>query len=541
VYGRIGNELEEGRYAVKITYLGHAGFIVETEHAMVVCDPWLSPEGAFDSSWFQLPCNHHLASLVEKKLAEPKEAKFVYVSHEHEDHYDRKFLDSLQTRDFTIVLAKFRRPTLRRALAEYQCKEIVALGERGTIEFPGGELRLFIDDSELNRDSAILVRGEGKTFLNLNDCRIFDRLRCIKAEEGHIDVFTCQYSGASWHPTCYDYEDADFDRISQTKAMAKFKMVERAIEVLQPDLFLPSAGPVCFLDPELFPINKKQRGIFRRAPEVLAYLQPAFAAAGTHAQEIMPGDVLDLSTGYLDMADTFRYDDANFAEYISEYARRYEPYFAQRKRDHDSIDANAVFERLREELDRKLALLVLRDRLAIPLYYGLYETPGRWLRIDFRNARIDEVPELRDEPRYRIIAHAWQIVKVLDSTLSWENFGLSFRVRLMRDPDNYEPLIHAFLTLHRGDLYRFCKMITDLESRTERIEVCAGSKTYSINRYCPHNGGDLVEGWIEDDRYLVCARHRWCFDLQNGGACTSNATSIYASEVTDDVEQYGSA
>jgi len=67
---------------MKITYLGHAGFCIETERAVIIADAWMSPHGAFDASWFQLPRNHHLASLVDEKLSSPKE-KFVYVSHEH--------------------------------------------------------------------------------------------------------------------------------------------------------------------------------------------------------------------------------------------------------------------------------------------------------------------------------------------------------------------------------------------------------------------------------------------------------------------------
>ena len=34
---------------MQITYLGHAGFCVETSRSIVVMDPWVSPTGAFDS------------------------------------------------------------------------------------------------------------------------------------------------------------------------------------------------------------------------------------------------------------------------------------------------------------------------------------------------------------------------------------------------------------------------------------------------------------------------------------------------------------
>lgn len=517
---------------MKITYLGHAGFIVETEHALIVADPWLSPSGAFDASWFQLPANHHLAALVEERLGGQKQANFLYISHEHEDHYDRAFLDTLQNRHFTLIIPRYHRPAFRMELADYRCKELLAAADAQAIPFPGGELKLYLDDSELNRDSALLVRAEGQTFLNLNDCRIFDRLRTIGMAEGAIDLFTCQFSGASWHPTCYEYAPEDFDRISAGKVMSKFKMVERAIELLRPRFFLPSAGPVCFLDPELIPLNFSTSGIFRRSHDLLKHIHPILAKAGTAWKDLMPGDVMDVASGDVALAAGERYDDARFESYVEEYAAKYADFFEQRALEHRRVDPDAVLQRLELELQKKLRLLVLRDRVTVPLFFGLRELPSVWLKVDFPNNRVERVEGGIDEPAfYRIEAFAWQIEDVLDGELSWENFGLSFRVRMKRVPDNYDALIHAFLTLDKGHLYQFCQMLINLESLKERIEVTAGGKTYAVNRFCPHNGGDLSEGWIENDRYLVCARHRWCFDLSNGGACTTNTSTIAAQEV----------
>jgi UDP-MurNAc hydroxylase len=526
---RIGSDAR-GFKIMKLTFLGHAGFCVETDGVVIVCDPWLSPTGAFDASWFQLPSNHHLGPLVEEKLALPKAKKFVYISHEHEDHYDRAFLDSLQHRDFSLVIPRYRRPALRRELANYRCNEVLAVNDAEAISIPGGEIKLYLDDSELNRDSAIFVRADGRTFLNLNDCRIFDRLRTIVEEEGAIDAFTCQFSGAAWHPTCYEYDSDRFDHISENKVIAKFEMVRRGIECVRPRFYLPSAGPVCFLDPELMPINFKASGIFRRPADLLAYLEPTLAREGTLWKELMPGDSLDAIDGEISKVGGERYNDLRFASYVREYAKRYESFFEERERAAAAVDADSVFVRLREELRQKLALLPLRDRVDVPLFFGLHEV-GRRLLVDFRAGTVEESQAVARAPFYSIVAHAWQIAKVLDGELTWENFGLSFRVRLNRVPDVYQPLIHAFLTLEKGDLYRFCRMIIELESRKDRIEVAAGGTTYTVNRYCPHNGGDLKEGWIDGDRYLVCPRHRWCFDLKNGGRCTSNVSSIFAEEL----------
>ncbi|HKC60138.1 MAG TPA: MBL fold metallo-hydrolase [Myxococcales bacterium] len=153
---------------MQIGYLGHAGFVVETEGAVVVADPWVSRHGAFASAWMQLPQNHHLAPLVRRKLEDPRKPRFVYVSHEHGDHFDREFLASVGRRDFTAVVPRFRRTEMVERLRATGCA-VIACADGETVPIPGGYLRLFVQDGGLNRDSGLLVKADGRTFLDLND------------------------------------------------------------------------------------------------------------------------------------------------------------------------------------------------------------------------------------------------------------------------------------------------------------------------------------------------------------------------------------
>ncbi len=124
-----------------VTYLGHAGFCVETSRVTVVMDPWLSPTGAFDCSWFQLPRNHHLADLVAGKLADSGKERFLYISHEHKDHLDIDYLCRLACRDFTIVVPCFRRDALRSMLADYGCRRLISCSDEQVVPIPGGFLK----------------------------------------------------------------------------------------------------------------------------------------------------------------------------------------------------------------------------------------------------------------------------------------------------------------------------------------------------------------------------------------------------------------
>ena len=160
---------------MQITYLGHAGFLLETDRAILVTDPWLSPEGAFDSAWFQFPCNHDLAPFVREKLHDKGKKRFVYISHEHRDHFDEDFLKTLPTQELTFLVPHFQRDALRVHLGQLHPEAMVLCVHGQEHPIPGGTVKLYLDDSGINRDSSILVKCDGQTFLNMNDCKLYDQ------------------------------------------------------------------------------------------------------------------------------------------------------------------------------------------------------------------------------------------------------------------------------------------------------------------------------------------------------------------------------
>ena len=273
---------------MQITFLGHAGFCVETKEALVIMDPWLSPHGAFDFAWFQFPCNHHLAGVVREKLRNSAKECFVYVSHVHHDHFDPNLLASLPMENMTFILPRFERAALRKQIADLRPKALIACDHGQIVSIPGGRLSLYLDDLGLNRDSAVLLEAGEQSFLNLNDCKLYDELGSIIRNRRPISALACQFSGATWHPTCYEYAPAEYERISRQKLTSKFEMVAKAIEVVKPDVYLPSAGPACFLDPSLLHLNFEPVNIFPRAFAFLEYLSRRLAYFGIRALKYQP-------------------------------------------------------------------------------------------------------------------------------------------------------------------------------------------------------------------------------------------------------------
>lgn len=516
---------------MEITFLGHAGFCIETHRATIITDPWLSPGGAFDSAWFQFPRNHHLAPFVHEKLGDTKKQRYVYISHEHKDHFDLEFLRSLRTHDVCFIVANFRRDALRRQLQTLGTR-VLAVDHEQEVRIPDGVIKLFVDDSGLNRDSAVLIRSDA-VFLNFNDCKLYDAIPRIASREGKIDVFACQFSGATWHPTCYEYSREAYQAISRKKVQAKFEAVAKSIETLQPRFYVPSAGPACFIDPTLFHLNFEPVNIFPRAPHFAQYLKKRLPEGNCEIKQMMPGDTFDVATGSAVYSCRKRVDEANFDDYMQTYAADYEGLFAERRRRAASTSKAELVARLSAELERKLAAFKLHRAITVPLFFRIADF-DTVLRIDFPDRTISQARTSSGPEYYAISAPSWELQRVLDGNLSWEDFSLTFRMRLTRQPDIYQTLIQGFLILEAEDLEWFCEQLLRTSSNRERIVVQANGKRFAVDRLCPHQGGDLKTGWVEDDRYLTCSRHGWQFDLLNGGKCVSNHTSVHAICLDDD-------
>lgn len=513
---------------MQITYLGHAGFLVETPEAVVVTDPWMSEKGAFDSAWFQYPCNHHLAPFLREKLQSSEKPVFVYISHEHRDHFDPEFLKTLPVEKITFLVPHFERPALRQELAELHPANLIAANHKQAIPIPGGMVRLFLDDSGINRDSAVLVNANGHTFLNLNDCKLYDQLPAIRAEDGPVSVLACQFSGATYHPTCYEYDRDEYERISRQKRLGKFEMVARAIDELRPKVYLASAGPACFLDPTLLHLNFEPVNIFPRAPEFLEFLHGRLQCKDVLLPDVTPGDILDVCKSQVDARGGERVSEETFERYVRSYADRYRNYFADRQPRYEEEKLDELVERLKEELQNKLSSFSLHARVQVPMYFGFTDAGHKLLRINFAARTVEPVQDIAESDYYSLRAPSWQVSRLLDHATTWEEFALSFRMRLNRKPDIYQTLIQGFLLMEPEDMNWFCARVLELEQRGKRFIVEAEGTRYSIDRFCPHQGADLSQGWLAEGKLWTCPRHRWQFSLDKEGRCLTSTGTINA-------------
>jgi UDP-MurNAc hydroxylase len=105
VAGPEGGADAEGVNTPIVTSLGHAGLRIDAPGLAMLCDPWMSPGGAFMGSWFPFPDNSHL------RTAHVLDADWVAISHEHLDHLDLQLLRGLPER-VRIIIPRYPAPEM---------------------------------------------------------------------------------------------------------------------------------------------------------------------------------------------------------------------------------------------------------------------------------------------------------------------------------------------------------------------------------------------------------------------------------------------
>ena len=218
---------------MKIRFVSHASFSVESERTTLLCDPWLFGK-AFNNGWALLS----LAAVVPWERI-----NYVWISHQHPDHLHFPTLRSVAPQHGKRLIMLYQKhasqriPMALHGLGYSNVQELKL--NRWTSLRRGLEVMC---GSVGSTDSWIAIRAEGITLLNLNDCMIAPgHLEYISKLVGKVTVLLTQFSFASWIGN-------HADELGEIKA--KIEDLRYRVAFLKPDMTIPFASFIYFCSQE---------------------------------------------------------------------------------------------------------------------------------------------------------------------------------------------------------------------------------------------------------------------------------------------------
>jgi len=504
---------------MRATSLGHAGILIESDRRSIVCDPWFVP--AFLGSWFPFPRNDRLA---DDLLARIENADFLYVSHLHGDHCDEPWLRAHLRRDVGVLLPGYPTRELERRMRELGFTNLIRTTDTDDLDLDGLTVAIHVETSITDGpggDSALVVSDGTARIVDQNDCRTTD-LDALRSH-GDVDLHWLQYSGAIWYPMVYDLPPGELQPLVRAKVDSQLARAMRYVEAVGARAVVPSAGPPCFLDPELFHLNV----VIGDEPSIFvdqrAFLE-RLGDSGHHGILAVPGTTIDVTSEDIGVVHPGADGEAmhlltDKATHLREYQADWLPWIGELKAGwtkHDDVELLPALQAWWEPLLAMAPTLRAAVGTACLLRTGDVE-----VLIDFP---AGEVRAYAGEPHgFRFdIDRALVETVVAERAVDWSNsLFLSCRFRAWREGEFNEWVYNFFKSLSVERMRRTeAEAVRRLDPPTEtEPDIELGG--YVVQRRCPHRNADLAVFGELDDGVLTCTLHGWRFDLETGRCLTA--------------------
>jgi UDP-MurNAc hydroxylase len=504
---------------MKITFLGHAGLFIETERGSILCDPWFNP--AYLCSWFPFPANDHIDPA---RIANPD---FLYVSHQHYDHYDPQFLIKNVSKKARVLMPAYPLKRFRSALEDCGFKHFVDTVNNEPVDLDGLRVMIMALTSPADGptgDSGLVV-DDGRTIVfDQNDSHPMDVTHATSL--GHVNAHFLQFSGAIWYPFVYNFPDDVKQALARKKRIDQQERAYRFLETVGADHVFPCAGPPCFLDDALYPLNDFDNSDANTFCDQNVFLE-TMRRKGRHNGHLMvPGTVIEID-GAKSCTVTHPMAQEKVDAIFSDKRGYLEAYRARKQGEikafHDALPRNQVdiLATIKERFEPILARADIMCR-NIKARVLIDCSPRDQVVIDFVRRKV--YPFDGERCRYKFFVEPALIEDLLVRRCEdWVNeLFLSCRFRAERDGP-YNEYLYSFFKCLTPERVEYAENYFAAHSGDEEMCELGG---YHVQRFCPHQRADLQRFGKVEDGVLTCLMHGWRFDLKTGRCLTADTHKI---------------
>lgn len=372
--------------------------------------------------------------------------------------------------------------------------------------------------------------GETVCF-NMNDARPVD-LDVVHADFDQVDVHMLQYSGAIWYPMVYDMPARAKEAFGIQKRRRQMDRCRQYIAQVGARWVIPSAGPPCFLDPELRHLNDDSGDPANIFPDQVVFLEQMRAHGHDGGLLMIPGSTAEFTGSQLDSLRHPMSDDevqaiftTGKADYIADYAERMAPVLAAAKASWARAAGEPLLEPLRAVFE---PIMIQSDQICDGIGYPVeLRLNGRdhheTVVLDFPKRAVREpIPDEKFRYGFEIAPELVRTV-VRDNEPDWVNtIFLSTRFAAWR------------VGGYNEYLYTFFKCLTDeriayadgwfAEAHDDTASIALDG--WEIQRRCPHLKADLSKFGVVEGTTLTCNLHGWQWNLENGRCLTSKGHEL---------------
>ena len=216
----------------KITLVSNATLLIEWEGINILTDPWIEGPAIY-GCWV-----HYPPSTI--KISELPKIDFIFVTHEHSDHFNIQTLSKFN-KNIPVYVPHFGNGRLAKRVKELGFSKIITMPSGQIINLNENIKSISFKTENLWNDSIIYLQLGNFKMLNINDAGFNWKIPKII---GEVDLVCSAFSyGATAYPTRWTHLDLNKKmKIMEEKNLGMLNMIKQVVEACKGKYFLPFAN-----------------------------------------------------------------------------------------------------------------------------------------------------------------------------------------------------------------------------------------------------------------------------------------------------------
>ncbi len=228
---------------MRIEYISHSCFVIESEQIKIAFDPWITGT-AYQKQWYLFP--------EPMDIKQVEQADLILISHGHEDHLHHKSLQLIQKSAHVFFPFQWREGIIE-YLKHIGFNDVTEAMSFKTYEYKGVKITYL----GYSLESVIVVECDGYVIVNINDALNSNHetatdflLQKIKTMWPKIDFLLSGWSGAGYFPNKVRYKNKNDREVGQIREQYFADNFCKFTKYLQPDISIPFAPGFVLLSDE---------------------------------------------------------------------------------------------------------------------------------------------------------------------------------------------------------------------------------------------------------------------------------------------------
>ena len=422
---------------MKVKFLGQACTLIEIKEKIILCDPWIVGP-CNTNSWY--PLNRR----IHTKKDIPTDVDYIYISHEHTDHFHSETLKEFD-KTIPVFICKFPTDRFYNSVIKEGFKDVNVLNswEKKILD-KNLEITIIKNSELMLEDSAILIKSNEGTIFCQTDCGMsYESLQRVREAKPDLGFF--KFGAANWFPVVYNYEKDKKTAICKKRKANKLTGFVAYVKAVKPKYAIPYAGPPFFLHKPLIDANDPNTGMFA-SPDEAKKAWDEDSESGTEIILMAPSDEISINGEHTKNGQpVFSHEKMEISHQLAEQV---ENDLNQRWNDEGTASKNLnyniidYFNKIISENP------IARRRIDIKVQFIADGKNGGDFVLDFSKDR-ENGPHVKEgrinDWNYYMKLPAQLVQKAVNNELLWETIFLSCRWVADRKSDNWnEHLMNLF-------------------------------------------------------------------------------------------------